>query len=96
MQPRNHASRLQGLLKTNLQGSEASTPQTLQLKTRLFAKKQLSINGLTVVYGRPITMRKAIVFDGSPTNLPSIKHNQKKSCWDNGSYIGVYEISALK
>jgi hypothetical protein len=52
MQPKNHASRLKEIPKTKLQGSGASTPKTLQLKTRLFAKKRLSINGLTVVHGR--------------------------------------------
>ncbi len=70
MQPRNHASRLKGIPKTKLQGSGASTPKTLQLKTHPFAEKRLSINGLTVVHGRRL---KCLSGAARGTRTPDLK-----------------------
>jgi hypothetical protein len=52
MRPKNHASPLKGIAKMKLQGSAASSPETLQSQTRLRAKNRLSFNALAVVHER--------------------------------------------
>src|SRR6202158_2931897 len=52
MRQENHASLLEGIPKTILQGSAGSLPKTLQSQTRRFAENRLSINALAVVHGR--------------------------------------------
>src|SRR5205807_10412053 len=48
----NHASRFEGIAKTNLQASRASDTETLQSQVNKAAKKRLSLNGLEILHGR--------------------------------------------
>src|SRR5262249_32367959 len=48
----NHASRFEGIAKTNLQASRASATETLQSQVNKAAKKRLSLSGLEVLHGR--------------------------------------------
>ena len=48
----NHASRFEGIAKTNLQASRASDTETLQSQVNKAAKKRLSLSGLEVLHGR--------------------------------------------
>lgn len=52
MRPQNHASRFEGIAKTNLQGSRTSDPETLQSQIRKSAENRLPLNGLEIVHGR--------------------------------------------
>src|ERR1700730_8836190 len=51
----NHASRFEGIAKTNLQASRASDTETLQSQVNKAAKKRLSLNGLEILHGRQKT-----------------------------------------
>jgi hypothetical protein len=46
----NHASRFEGIAKTNLQASRASDTETLQSQVNKAAKKRLSLSGLEVLH----------------------------------------------
>src|SRR5262245_60563512 len=48
----NHASRFEGIAKTNLQASRASDTETLQSQVNKAAKKRLSLSGLEIRHGR--------------------------------------------
>src|SRR5262249_36064262 len=48
----NHASRFEGIAKTNLQASRASDTETLQSQVNNAAKKRLSLSGLEILHGR--------------------------------------------
>src|SRR5258706_12408235 len=48
----NHASRFEGIAKTNLQASRASDTETLQSQVNKAAKKRPSLNGLEILHGR--------------------------------------------
>src|SRR5262245_17581059 len=48
----NHASRFEGIAKTNLQASKASDTETLQSQVNKAAKKRLSLSGLEILHGR--------------------------------------------
>src|SRR5262249_20374098 len=48
----NHASRFEGIAKTNLQASRASDTETLQSQVNKAAKKRLSLSGLEILHGR--------------------------------------------
>src|SRR5215469_11366693 len=48
----NHASRFEGIAKTNLQASRASDTETLQSQVNKAGKKRLSLSGLEVLHGR--------------------------------------------
>src|SRR2546421_1725117 len=48
----NHASRFEGIAKTNLQASRASDKEILQSQVNKAAKKRLSLNGLEILHGR--------------------------------------------
>ena len=48
----NHASRFEGIAKTNLQASRASDTEILQSQVNKAAKKRLSLNGLEILHGR--------------------------------------------
>src|SRR5256885_17211139 len=50
----NHASRFEGIAKTNLQASRASDTEILQSQVNKAAKKRLSLNGLEILHGRLI------------------------------------------
>jgi len=51
----NHASRFEGIAKTNLQASRASDTETLQSQFNKAAKKRLSLSGLEILHGRLTT-----------------------------------------
>src|SRR5262249_54071420 len=51
----NHASRFEGIAKTNLQASRASDTETLQSQVNKAAKKRLSLSGLEILHGRLIS-----------------------------------------
>jgi hypothetical protein len=53
----NHASRFEGIAKTNLQASRASDTETLQSQVNKAAKKRLSLSGLEILHGRLSTLR---------------------------------------
>src|SRR5262249_53626101 len=53
----NHASRFEGIAKTNLQASRASDTETLQSQVNKAGKKRLSLSGLEVLHGRLDTSR---------------------------------------
>src|SRR2546430_4762231 len=53
----NHASRFEGIAKTNLQASRASDTETLQSQVNKAAKKRLSLNGLEILHGRLYRVR---------------------------------------
>src|ERR1700674_1031548 len=76
MRSKNHASPLKGIPKTKLQASRASNPKTLQSKTRPFAEKRLSINGLSVVHGRRVKLA---------SNAKTEQSKQRFGCCDPGS-----------
>src|SRR5258706_15527849 len=70
----NHASRFEGIAKTNLQASRASDTETLQSQVNKAAKKRLSLNGLEILHGRPVTcnfssQRRARFGPASSTSL---------------------------
>src|SRR2546423_11654142 len=48
----NHASRFEGIAKTNVQASRASDTEILQSQVNKAAKKRLSLNGLEILHGR--------------------------------------------
>src|SRR5215831_8031879 len=48
----NHASRFEGIAKTNLQASSASDTETLQSQVDKAGKKRLSLSGLEILHGR--------------------------------------------
>src|SRR5215471_4483207 len=48
----NHASRFEGIAKTNLQASRASDTETLQSQVNKAGKKRLSLSGLEILHGR--------------------------------------------
>src|SRR6516165_2385412 len=48
----NHASRFEGIAKTNLQASRASDTETLQSQVNKAAEKRLSLSGLEILHGR--------------------------------------------
>src|SRR5215831_11082280 len=48
----NHASRFEGIAKTNLQASRASDTETLQSQIHKAAKKRLSLSELEILHGR--------------------------------------------
>src|SRR5438132_5344187 len=48
----NHASRFEGIAKTNLQASRTSDTETLQSQVNKAAKKRLSLSGLEILHGR--------------------------------------------
>src|SRR5262249_23225380 len=48
----NHASRFEGIQKTNLQAPRASDTETLQSQVNKAAKKRLSLSGLEILHGR--------------------------------------------
>src|SRR5262249_20579900 len=48
----NHASRFEGIAKTNLQASTASDTETLQSQVNKAAKKRLSLSELEILHGR--------------------------------------------
>ena len=48
----NHASRFEGIAKTNLQASRASDTETLQSQVNKAAKKRLWLSGLEILHGR--------------------------------------------
>src|SRR3954462_10407937 len=52
MRQPNHASRFEGIAKTNWQASRASDTETLQSQVNKAAKKRLSLNGLEILHGR--------------------------------------------
>jgi hypothetical protein len=54
----NHASRFEGIAKTNLQASRASDTETLQSQVNKAAKKRLSLSGLEILHGRPTTLAR--------------------------------------
>ena len=51
MQRPNHASRFEGIAKTNLQASRASDTETLQSQVDKAGKKRLSLSGLEILHG---------------------------------------------
>src|SRR5215471_5097182 len=51
----NHASRFEGIAKTNLQASRASDTETLQSQVNKAAEKRLSLSGLEILHGRRTT-----------------------------------------
>jgi hypothetical protein len=53
----NHASRFEGIAKTNVQASRASDTEILQSQVNKAAKKRLSLNGLEILHGRLFTMK---------------------------------------
>src|SRR4029077_18985904 len=55
MQRPNHASRFEGIAKTNLQASRASDTETLQSQVNKAAKKRLSLSELEILHGRLAT-----------------------------------------
>src|SRR5262249_17769316 len=55
----NHASRFEGIAKTNLQASRASDTQTLQSQVSKAGKKRLSLSGLEILHGRLAKLLKA-------------------------------------
>ena len=50
----NHASRFEGIAKTNLQASRPSDTETLQSQVNKAAKKRLSLSELEILHGRLI------------------------------------------
>src|SRR5258708_37545836 len=48
----NHASRFEGIAKTNLQASRVSDTESLQSQVNKAAKKRLSLSGLEILHGR--------------------------------------------
>jgi len=52
----NHASRFEGIAKTNLQASRASDTETLQSQVNKAATKRLSLSGLEILHGRPFPL----------------------------------------
>jgi hypothetical protein len=56
----NHASRFEGIAKTNLQASRASDTETLQSQVNKAAKKRLSLSGLEIPHGRLTNMREGL------------------------------------
>src|SRR5262244_3331975 len=56
----NHASRFEGIAKTNLQASRASDTETLQSQVNKAAKKRLSLSGLEILHGRLRIVRCAV------------------------------------
>ena len=63
----NHASRFEGIAKTNLQASRASDTETLQSQVNKAAKKRLSLSGLEILHGRltpdPARVRAGLLFE---------------------------------
>ena len=57
MRPSNHSSLADGISDAKLQGSEASSPQNLQILTRYCAENRFIINRLAVVHGRLSTLK---------------------------------------
>src|SRR5262245_47068432 len=55
----NHASRFEGIAKTNLQASSASDTETLQSQVDKAGKKRLSLSGLEILHGRRLIARAA-------------------------------------
>jgi hypothetical protein len=51
----NHASRFEGIAKTNLQASRVSDTEILQSQVNKAAKKRLSLSGLEILHGRHFT-----------------------------------------
>src|SRR4051812_41201718 len=52
----NHASRFEGIAKTNVQASRASDTEILQSQVNKAAKKRLSLNGLEILHGRLVVV----------------------------------------
>src|SRR2546421_13105591 len=66
----NHASRFEGIAKTNLQASRASDTEILQSQVNKAAKKRLSLNGLEILHGR----RSNVVVRGRSKRCPCFFH----------------------
>src|SRR6516225_1694066 len=64
----NHASRFEGIAKTNLQASRASGTEALQSRVNKAAKKRLSHSGLEILHGR----RDRVVYLGDDADHPSV------------------------
>jgi hypothetical protein len=64
----NHASRFEGIAKTNLQASRASDTETLQSQVNKAAKKRLSLSELEILHGRRTT-RPGAGFAGNAYSL---------------------------
>src|SRR5262245_9689733 len=60
----NHASRFEGIAKTNLQASRASDTETLQSQVNKAAKKRLSLSGLEILHGRQTSYVRICRRDG--------------------------------
>src|SRR5215467_10415189 len=72
----NHASRFEGIAKTNLQASRASDTETLQSQVNKAAEKRLSLSGLEILHGRlDILAERARKVGG--TTIRSIGHIAK-------------------
>src|SRR5262249_24016049 len=71
----NHASRFEGIAKTNLQASRASDTETLQSQVNKAGKKRLSLSGLEILHGRLVsshfTCCKRFVSSRSCPTIPS-------------------------
>ena len=63
----NHASRFEGIAKTNLQASRASDTETLQSQVNKAAKKRLSLSGLEILHGRLDTFVISAIVTGKFT-----------------------------
>lgn len=69
----NHASRFEGIAKTNLQASRASDTETLQSQVNKAAKKRLSLSGLEILHGRLVRF----LANGSARAKPDIAHRDR-------------------
>src|SRR5215831_14800654 len=58
----NHASRFEGIAKTNLQASRASDTETLQSQVNKAAEKRLSLSGLEILHGRLKKMHPRLLY----------------------------------
>src|SRR5262249_33673008 len=77
----NHASRFEGIAKTNLQASRASDTETLQSQVNKAAKKRLSLSGLEILHGRLASLllpRCARAASGHAATPPSSVMNARR------------------
>jgi hypothetical protein len=78
----NHASRFEGIAKTNLQASRASDTETLQSQVDKAGKKRLSLSGLEILHGRQNTAAPSSTRTAAPypldLELRSLAQNANK------------------
>src|SRR5262245_9398080 len=89
----NHASRFEGIAKTNLQASRASDTETLQSQVNKAAKKRLSLSGLEILHGRLDIVELFPLFQSLPTSLPT-QNEERKTAREKYLFVFIFLFSA--